>query len=101
MEEAQKELEKNAMPGQRPDDDDDDDDEASVPRLGATTSSSADVEHRSVRSSDRDLLDGADASAGAFARDNMEHLVEVDSQQHTGMAHPDAREESGVVEFEG
>lgn len=67
MEEAQKELEKNALPGQRNDDDEEEDEE----EVGFERSSGAgkgsayrgDAERRSVRSSDRDLLTGADAEA--------------------------------------
>ncbi|KAB5517284.1 rab-GTPase-TBC domain-containing protein [Coniochaeta sp. 2T2.1] len=86
MEDAQRELEKNAVPGQqhRQDDDDEDDEEDDVPgfekpvttsgRRGrkataSTTGSSetaygSDAEMRSVLNSDRDLLEGADAEAG-------------------------------------
>jgi len=56
MEEAQRELERNAVPGQRDDDEEDEDEPG--PR------SAGDTERRSVRSSDRDLLEGADADAG-------------------------------------
>lgn len=77
MEEAQRELEKNAQPGQKPyadDDDDEDDDVGAVMPSSAsgkvgvnarrgTGSSTLDFERRSVRSSDRDLLSGADAEA--------------------------------------
>ncbi|KAI0440036.1 TBC-domain-containing protein [Xylaria telfairii] len=63
MEEAQRELEKNALPGQKDDDDEDDEDlQGPIKSSGAY---SGDAERRSVRSSDRDLLDGADADAGA------------------------------------
>ncbi|KAK3694261.1 rab-GTPase-TBC domain-containing protein [Podospora appendiculata] len=70
MEEAQKELEKNALPGQKGEDDEDEDEDDAIPGFeGRTTAgrSSAtyggDAERRSVRSSDRDLLAGADAEA--------------------------------------
>lgn len=74
MEEAQRELEKNALPGQR---DDEDDEEEDVPGFekgaggassggrGASAGYGGDAERRSVLSSDRDLLEGADAEAGA------------------------------------
>ncbi|KAI1181081.1 TBC-domain-containing protein [Nemania sp. FL0916] len=63
MEEAQRELEKNALPGQRDEEDDDEDDlQGPIKSSGAY---GGDAERRSVRSSDRDLLDGADADAGA------------------------------------
>ncbi|KAJ1335653.1 TBC1 domain family member 8/9 [Microdochium nivale] len=61
MDEAQRELEKNALPGQRDEEDEDDEDLHMRPAGGY----GADAERRSVRSSDRDLLDGADAEAGA------------------------------------
>ncbi|KAI0185933.1 GTPase activating protein [Xylaria flabelliformis] len=63
MEEAQRELEKNALPGQR--DEDDEDDEDLQGPVKSSNAYSGDAERRSVRSSDRDLLDGADADAGA------------------------------------
>jgi hypothetical protein len=61
MDEAQKDLEKNAVtrPGQDEDDDEDDGYD------GSRTSGAygGDAERRSVRSEDRDLLEGADAEA--------------------------------------
>ncbi|KAK4145761.1 uncharacterized protein C8A04DRAFT_35572 [Dichotomopilus funicola] len=84
MEEAQKELEKNALPGQQPprpgagDDEEDDEDEDPAFDRGSTKSGKSgagvgvvglggayrgDPERRSVLSSDRDLLTGADAEA--------------------------------------
>lgn len=67
MEEAQKELERNALPGQRNQDDDEDDEDEDVGVAEAEASRGGayrgDAERRSVRSSDRDLLAGADAEA--------------------------------------
>ncbi|KAK4682762.1 GTPase activating protein (GAP) [Podospora pseudoanserina] len=67
MEEAQRELEKNALPGQRTEEDDDEeDDDVGLGRpsgAGKSGAYSGDAERRSVRSSDRDLLTGADAEA--------------------------------------
>lgn len=60
MDEAQKELEKNALPGQKADDEDDEDDDGGAARTGRAR---VDTDGRSVRSSDRDLLEGADAEA--------------------------------------
>ncbi|KAJ4147744.1 hypothetical protein LMH87_002250 [Akanthomyces muscarius] len=97
MEEAQRELEKNAVPGQRADDDDDDDDDMAL-RAELTSGRSADIERRSVRSSDRDLLDGADASAGAAAKEVGE-LVDIDTEARSG-AKSAAHESAGVVEFD-
>jgi TBC1 domain family member 8/9 len=60
MDEAQKELEKNAM--QRDDDDEDEgDDDHQMP-----SAYSKDSDRRSVRSEDMDLLEGADAEAGSI-----------------------------------
>jgi hypothetical protein len=85
MDEAQRELEKNAAPGHQRGDEDDDDEEdvpgfepasgagsARATGIGAEGSSgggdrgayAGDPERRSVRSTDRDLLEGADAEAG-------------------------------------
>lgn len=107
MDEAQKELEKNALPGQRPEDDDEDDDDLGVEvgvRKGPSTSST-DVEGRSVRSSDRDLLDGADAEAGASAKSQEPSLLDVnpsDGRPRAGTATSTASTGgSAVVEFEG
>ncbi|KAM0429450.1 hypothetical protein ACHAQK_011184 [Fusarium lateritium] len=105
MDEAQKELEKNALPGQRPEDDDEDDDDLGVEvgvRKGPSTSST-DVEGRSVRSSDRDLLDGADAEAGASAKSQEPSLLDVnpsDGRPRGGTA-TSSTGGSAVVEFEG
>ncbi|KAI3326995.1 TBC-domain-containing protein [Xylariaceae sp. AK1471] len=63
MDEAQRELEKNALPGQR--DEDEEDEEDLQGPVKSSSAYGADAERRSVRSSDRDLLDGADADAGA------------------------------------
>jgi Ca2+-binding EF-hand superfamily protein len=81
MEEAQKEMEKNALPGQpgqQRDEEEEDEDEDGVGALGFERGSvrsekggasgsggdgGGDAERRGVRSSDRDLLTGADAEA--------------------------------------
>ena len=68
MDEAQKELEKNAI--HRPDEDEDDDEE---PRTSGGYA--GDAERRSVRSSDRDLLEGADAEAMSIR--GAESTIEV------------------------
>ncbi|KAK4156986.1 GTPase-activating protein GYP2 [Chaetomidium leptoderma] len=79
MDEAQKEMEKNALPGQqlqqqRNDEEEDDEDDDVLPdrasgKSGKGAAYKGDAERRSVRSSDRDLLTGADAEAsdGALA----------------------------------
>ncbi|UKZ81105.1 hypothetical protein TrVFT333_008873 [Trichoderma virens FT-333] len=85
MEEAQRELEKNALPSQRTEEDEEDDDDVGVAigvRRG-TGGASTDVERRSVMSTDRDLLDGADAEAGSVTASKEpghdHNLLEVDA----------------------
>lgn len=100
MDEAQKELEKNALPGQKPDDEEEDDDDVGV-AIGVRKGPSNDIEGRSVRSLDRDLLDGVDAEAGASAKDGQS-LMDADSgkgRARTGSTATTAT--TGVVEFEG
>ena len=103
MEEAQKELEKNAAPGQRPDEEEEDDDDIGI-AVGARkgpAGSSAEADRRSVKSTDRDLLDGADAEAGA-AKDNGKSLLDSDPNEEKGKSsRPSTTDEPGVVEFEG
>jgi len=62
MDEAQKELEKNAV--NRGDEDEEDDENYDGSR-SAGGAYGGDAERRSVRSEDRDLLEGADAEAGS------------------------------------
>ncbi|KAM0439766.1 hypothetical protein ACHAPT_000861 [Fusarium lateritium] len=105
MEEAQKELEKNALPGQRQEDDEEDDDDLGVEvgvRKGPA-GTSTDIERRSVRSSDRDLLDGADAEAGESAKtQGQQSLLDVDPSEGRPRAGTAASTGgSAVVEFEG
>lgn len=98
MEEAQKELEKNAIPGQRPEDDEEEEDDVAL-RAELTSGRSADVERRSVRSSDRDLLDAAEVSAGPTSKMTVERLVNIDSD--ISVPKPTTPQETaGVVEFE-
>ncbi|KAH8197470.1 hypothetical protein TruAng_008365 [Truncatella angustata] len=92
MEEAQRELEKNALPGQKDDEDEDDDD---IPGLRSAV---ADPERRSVRSTDRDLLDGADAEAGATKGQEDSSQTLLDTQ---GAPIKDSStSKPGIVEFE-
>ncbi|KAI1810698.1 TBC-domain-containing protein [Poronia punctata] len=63
MEEAQRELEKNALPGQR--DEEDEDEEDIQGSIRPSNAYSGDDERRSVLSSDRDLLMGLDADTGS------------------------------------
>ncbi|KAI9047012.1 hypothetical protein LZ554_009086 [Drepanopeziza brunnea f. sp. 'monogermtubi'] len=62
MDEAQKEMEKNAV--HRPHEEDEDEDEGYDARTSGAYS--GDAERRSVRSEDRDLLEGADAEAASI-----------------------------------
>ncbi|KAF4822957.1 putative GTPase-activating protein [Colletotrichum tropicale] len=96
MDEAQKELEKNALPGQKEEDEEDDADiGVEIGIRKGTASGSADIERRSVRSEDRDLLDGADAEAGASGNGKEGQLVDIEPTSR-----PEANAK-GVVEFEG
>lgn len=93
MEDAQRELEKNALPGQREEEDDEDDD------LHGPRSALADPERRSVRSTDLDLLDGADAEAGAAKGQEGSSQTLLDTQDASiGQSSVATK---GVVEFEG
>lgn len=78
MEEAQRELEKNAVPGTE----EDEEDEEGGRRPGAG-------EGRSVRSEDRDLLSGADAEAAEEKGGELVDIAEGESSR------------KGVVEFDG
>ncbi|KYK60665.1 GTPase activating protein [Drechmeria coniospora] len=100
MEEAQKELEKSAMPNQRHDEDDEDDDDIGV-AVGARKGRSQDMERRSVHSADRDLLDGLDAEAGAPAKDEGTNLIDMDPHSGKSRAERPSTTGTAVVEFEG
>lgn len=104
MDEAQKELENNAVPGQRQDEEEEDDDDLGIEvgvRKGPGGTSTD--ERRSVRSSDRDLLDGADAEAGALTKgQGQKDLIDVDPSEGRPRGTSTATGPStGVVEFEG
>ncbi|KAI1379787.1 TBC-domain-containing protein [Hypoxylon crocopeplum] len=93
MEDAQRELEKNAVPGQRDDEEEDDEDlQGQRP---------TDPERRSVRSSDRDLLDGADAEAGAGKGQEGQGQAIVDANGVQGRPRTTSSTTQGIVEFEG
>jgi TBC1 domain family member 8/9 len=104
MEEAQQELEKNALPGQKQQhDDEDDDDEDLGVAIGIRKGNgegSGDIDRRSVKSSDRDLLSGADAEAGA-SKDHGPSLLDVDAGPGAASTQRPTTNEPGVVEFEG
>merc|ERR1712098_262629 len=97
------EMERNAV--NRPAEDDEDEDEGYDPRTSGAHG--GDAERRSVRSEDRDLLEGADAEAGSVR--GMDAVSEVKQSSlnpttSTGGADGRARSASTatqkVVEFE-
>ncbi|KAI5867605.1 TBC-domain-containing protein [Durotheca rogersii] len=101
MEEAQRELEKNAVPGQK-DEEDEEDEDLPGPRLAGY---GGDPERRSVLSSDRDLLDGADAEAGASKNQEGSSQPTL-SPGSAGAGRPRASSSASssmrrIVEFEG
>ncbi|KAI0154118.1 TBC-domain-containing protein [Xylariaceae sp. FL1272] len=98
MEEAQHELERNAIPGQGDEDDEEDEDQTSIKPSGGYA---GDPERRSVRSSDRDLLDGADAGAGATKgqEGSSETLLDTDIAPEGGIDKPNTATQR-IVEFE-
>lgn len=105
MDEAQKELEKNALPEQRADDEEEDDDDVGVEvgvRKGPAGASTEIERRQSVRSSDRDLLDGADAEAGAVSKTPGQSLLDASTNERRPRAST-ATSTGGtaVVEFEG
>ncbi|KAG6003120.1 hypothetical protein E4U21_002318 [Claviceps maximensis] len=101
MEEAQKELENNAVPGQRADEEEEDDDDIGIAVGARNGPGDASGDNRSVKSSDRDLLDGLDAGAGTL-RDQDQSLIDaVDSRKGIPRVETVAPPGSGVVEFEG
>jgi hypothetical protein len=98
MDEAQKELEKNAVPGQKDEDDEDEDDVA--PR-NSTGAYSGDVERRSVLSTDRDLLTGADAEAGADGGGGSGNGSSGSNTPARARASSGESNATRIVEFEG
>jgi hypothetical protein len=93
MEEAQRELEKNALPGQGDEEDEEDDD------LHGLRSAVADPERRSVLSTDRDLLDGADAEAGGAKGQEGTSQTLIDTRESPAGQSRTATQ--AIVEFEG
>ncbi|KAI0385226.1 TBC-domain-containing protein [Hypomontagnella monticulosa] len=98
MEEAQRELEKNALPGQR-DEEEEEEEDLQGPR---TTGYGGDAERRSVRSSDRDLLDGADAEAGvAKGQEGQGQSIVESNGAQEGRPRTASATTQRIVEFEG
>lgn len=99
MEEAQRELEKNALPGQR--DEEDEDEEDVQDRNKSLSAYAGDAERRSVLSTDRDLLDGADADAGATKEANGPSRLQIDTNNEPeGQIHMANNSTQRIVEFE-
>lgn len=85
MDEAQKEMEKNAV--HRPDEDEDEEDADDGTRTSGAYG--ADAERRSVRSEDRDLLEGADAEAMSIRGQEGVTEVKPSALSPTSPASPD------------
>ncbi|KAH9889242.1 GTPase activating protein [Xylariomycetidae sp. FL2044] len=99
MEEAQRELEKNALPGQR---DEEEEEEEDLQGPKTPIGYGGDPERRSVRSSDRDLLDGADAEAGAIkGQEGSRQSILVPNGGQEGSSHTANSATQNIVEFEG
>lgn len=94
MDEAQRELDKNGVPGHRTDDEEDDEDGIGSSDLGNELRGDYAIGSRPVRSSDRDLLDGADAEAGT--KDHTDSSVDMESGRG-GTLTDDAA--AGILEF--
>ncbi|PQE14660.1 TBC domain-containing protein [Rutstroemia sp. NJR-2017a BVV2] len=102
MDEAQKEMERNAM-GRPAKDEDDEEEEDDGLRVGGGYG--GDAERRSVRSEDRDLLEGADAEAGSIR--GVERLESAEVNGGGGLTVTEGRRDRSassatqkVVEFE-
>ncbi|KAK7983678.1 hypothetical protein PG989_011080 [Apiospora arundinis] len=99
MEEAQRELEQNAVPGQR-DEEEDEDEDLRVPKSAGGYG--GDAERRSVRSSDLDLLDGADAEAGASkGQEGSSQSILKPTEATTSQSGAADTPTQRIVEFEG
>lgn len=101
MDEAQKEMEKNAL--HRPEEEEEEEDEdAYGPR--SSGGYGQDAERRSVRSEDRDLLEGADAEAGSIRTQDSKALPNTPGSPAGGASDSgsskDRSSSARVVEFE-
>ncbi|KAL4778745.1 rab-GTPase-TBC domain-containing protein [Aspergillus varians] len=115
MDEAQRDLERNALNRDRDEDEDDDEDDdvgphgTNPPAIVGGISSwgagayGADPERRSVREADRDLLEGAEV-VNIRGRDEASSLLDDKSHQHDSARRADTGRDdnvvSKVVEFE-
>ncbi|KAL2797002.1 rab-GTPase-TBC domain-containing protein [Aspergillus keveii] len=111
MDEAQRDLERNALNREDDDEDDEDDDgphSATAPSMVGGISSwgagayGADPERRSVRDTDRDLLEGAEVVNIRGRDEQSSSLIDKDTQQGSpqGETAGDDKVVSKVVEFE-
>ena len=109
MDDAQRDLERSALGRDEEDDDEDDDDFA--PRPSASTAAmaggisswgagayGADPERRSVRDTDRDLLEGAEVEASSLLDKKAD--AEPAASNHAATGQHDPEVVSKVVEFE-
>ena len=100
MDEAQKEMEKNAV--HRPEDEEDEDEGYDGTRTSGAYG--GDAERRSVRSEDRDLLEGADAEAGSIrGQEGMNEVKQTSlnpSEKDAGRSRSPSTATQKVVEFE-
>lgn len=97
MDEAQKELEKNAVP--RPEDDEDEEEGYDGTRVSGAYN--GDAERRSVRSEDRDLLEGADAEAMSIkGQEGVKQVALSPTVDSSGRARSISTATEKVVEFE-
>ncbi|KAG6035678.1 hypothetical protein E4U41_005959 [Claviceps citrina] len=109
MEEAQKELEKNALPGQqqqRGDEEEEDDDDIGIAVGARKAPEGSGGDGRSVKSADRDLLEGLDAGAGTLKEQEQDQGQAFMDAANSGEgrrrpAETVAPPGTGVVEFEG
>jgi hypothetical protein len=111
MDEAQRDLERNALNREDDDEEDEDDDgphSATAPSMVGGISSwgagayGADPERRSVRDTDRDLLEGAEVVNIRGRDEQTSSLIDRDTQQGSSQGEPtrDDNVVSKVVEFE-
>lgn len=112
MDDAQRELERNALGGRDEEDDEDDDDDYPS-RHGASTAAmaggisswgagayGADPERRSVREADRDLLEGAEAEVISIRAPKEEAASHSEHRANSPASAHDPEVVSKVVEFE-
>ncbi|KAI9743804.1 MAG: hypothetical protein M1818_002538 [Claussenomyces sp. TS43310] len=96
MDEAQKELENNALQRDEEDDDEEGDEESRAPSVF-----SKDSDRRSVRTADWDLLSGADAEAGSVkGAEGMGEVKNLDAVANRSRSATESSSTEKVIEFE-